>query len=452
MPQDYLSFSPRQTEFAEAMLSGRYRQMLYGGAVAGGKSVAITGLVSLLCLAYPGSRWAIIRKDLPALRRNFIPTFNKFSPPGFFGPINQSTWSCTAANGSEVLFFPASEATDPEHNRLRGLEISGAFVDEVNEVSEKFYQTLLTRIGRWSMPPGRPRPLPTIISTCNPTQEWPKRVFYAPWRDGKLEAPFYYLPARVVDNPFLDPEYIATLETLKITAPHIYDMLVMGNWDIADEPDQLIKWEWVDAAFERGALTGGQRYLGVDPARFGDDDTALAWRLGMHLFDLRGFSGIDLDRTTAHTRRAMNDGPISARNVRVDTVGVGAGVAAMLYADHFKITEFVAGAKPADVTRGKNQFFAFKNLRSEAWWYYRTLLKDGLCSIDPGIPHKAKLIEDLITPKYKIDGEKVISIESKDRIKLRIGRSTDYGDAVIQAFAPMRGKGDWLRKFSKSKA
>ena len=148
----------------------------------------------------------------------------------------------------------------------------------------------------------------------------------------------------------------------------------------------------------------------------------------------------------------MNDGPISARNVRVDTVGVGAGVAAMLYADHFKITEFVAGAKPADVTRGKNQFFAFKNLRSEAWWYYRTLLKDGLCSIDPGIPHKAKLIEDLITPKYKIDGEKVISIESKDRIKLRIGRSTDYGDAVIQAFAPMRGKGDWLRKFSKSKA
>ena len=449
MNAEYLSFSDRQVEFTKAVLGGEFRQLLYGGAVAGGKSVALTGLVSLLCKVYPGSRWAIIRKDLPALRRNFIPTFNKFTPPGFFGPINQSTWSTRAANGSEVLFFPASEATDPEHNRLRGLEISGALVDEVNEVSEKFYQTLLTRIGRWSMPPGRPKPLPLIIATCNPTQEWPKRVFYVPWRDGSLKKPFYYLPARVVDNPFLDPEYIATLETLKTTAPHIYDMLVMGNWDIADEPDQLITWEWVNEALKRPAIKNGARYLGVDPARFGDDDTALAWRIGNHLNHLEGFNGIDLDRTTAHTRKAMQDGPINAHNVRVDTVGVGAGVAAMLYADHFKITEFIAGAKPPDITRGKDQFFLFKNMRTAAWWHVRTLLKDGLMSIEPNIKHRAKLIEDLITPKYKIDGEKVITVESKDKIKLRIGRSTDYGDAVIQAYAPMHGKGDWLRELGE---
>ena len=444
MSEAYLTFSPRQEKFVEAVLSGTYRQLLYGGAVAGGKTVTIIGLVSLFCKVFPGSRWAIVRKDLPALRRNFIPSFEKFTPPGFFEPINKSTWSCRANNGSEIIFFPASEMADPEHNRLRGLEISGAFIDEVNEVSEKFYQTLMTRIGRWSMPPGQTRPLPMIISTCNPTQEWPKRLFYVPWREEKLQPPFYYLPARVVDNPFLDPEYIATLDTLKTTAPHVYDMLVMGNWDIADEPDQLIRWEWVNEALKRNPFTGGARYLGVDPARFGDDDTALAWRIGMHLNNLQGFNGIDLDRTVAHTRKAMEDGPISAHNVRVDTVGVGAGVAAMLYADHFKITEFVAGATPVQVTRGKDQFFTYRNVRTEAWWYVRELLRNGKMSIEKNIPHKAKLIEDLITPKYKIDGEKVISVESKDKIKSRIGRSTDYGDAVIQAFAPMVGKADWL--------
>lgn len=445
----YLSFSERQTEFVKAVLSGQHRQLLYGGAVAGGKSVAITGLVSLFCKIYPGSRWAIIRKDLPALRRNFIPTFEKFSPPGFFSTINQSTWSCRAANGSEVLFFPASEMTDPEHNRLRGLEINGAFVDEVNEVSEKFYHTLLTRVGRWSMPPGQPKPLPWVIMTCNPTQEWPKRLFYVPWREGTLKAPFFYLPARVVDNPFLDPEYIATLETLKDTAPHVYDMLVMGNWDIADEPDQLIRWEWVNEALKRKPIYNGHRYLGVDPARFGDDDTALAWRKGMHLSHLQGFNGIDLDRTMLFAKAAMEDGPIAAPNVRIDTIGVGAGVAAMLYMQHIRITEFVAGASPRDITRGKDQFFTFKNLRAEAWWHLRELLKNGEMSIEPNIPHKAKLIEDLITPKYSIDGEKVISVESKDKIKKRIGRSTDYGDAVVMAFAPMLGKADWLRDITK---
>ena len=444
MSEAYLSFSDRQTQFVEAVLSGTYRHLLYGGAVAGGKTVTIIGLVSLFCKVFPGSRWAIIRKDLPALRRNFIPSFNKFAPPGFFGPINQSTWTCRSQNGSEILFFPASEATDPEHNRLRGLEISGAFIDEVNEVSETFYQTLITRVGRWSMPPGQTRPLPLIISTCNPTQEWPKRLFYVPWREKNLQPPFYYLPARVVDNPFLDEEHLANLETLKITSPHVYDMLVMGNWDIADEPDQLIKWEWVNDALKKKPMLEGHRYLGVDPARFGDDDTALAWRIGMHLNHLQGFNGQDLDRTTAHVRKAMQDGPISAHNVRVDTVGIGAGVAAMLYMDHFKITEFVAGATATDVKSGKDQFFTYRNLRTEAWWYVRELLREGKMSIEANIPHKAKLIEDLITPKYKIDGEKVIAVESKDKIKARIGRSTDYGDAVIQAFAPMVGKGDWL--------
>jgi hypothetical protein len=43
------------------------------------------------------------------------------------------------------------------------------------------------------------------------------------------------------------------------------------------------------------------------------------------------------------------------------------------------------------------------------------------------------LVQDLLAPRYEITGDKVISVESKKTIKVRIGRSTDYGDAVVMA-------------------
>jgi hypothetical protein len=44
-----------------------------------------------------------------------------------------------------------------------------------------------------------------------------------------------------------------------------------------------------------------------------------------------------------------------------------------------------------------------------------------------------KLIGDLAAPRYTIERDKKIKVESKDDIKIRIGRSTDYGDAYVQA-------------------
>jgi hypothetical protein len=42
-----------------------------------------------------------------------------------------------------------------------------------------------------------------------------------------------------------------------------------------------------------------------------------------------------------------------------------------------------------------------------------------------------RLREDLTAPRYTITGDKVITVESKDDIKSRIGRSTDAGDGVV---------------------
>jgi hypothetical protein len=220
-------------------------------------------------------------------------------------------------------------------------------------------------------------------------------------------------------------------------------------------PDQLIKSEWVEAAFARGAnpvLKGRPRALGVDVARYGDDETVLAETEGWHLVSIDSFKGIDTHRTSelAKSRIVVRD--IPAYMVRVDTVGLGAGVADTLFASKLRITEFVAGAKPI----GTHKHLKFKNLRSEAWWNLRELLcpskenTEALISFSPQLSedHRYKLMADLTAQRYSVDSDKVIEVRSKDEIKSELKRSPDVGDAVMQAFARMGGGHEFLSRIT----
>ena len=73
-------FTSKQQEFAKAVFSGDYRYLLYGGAIRGGKTIAILGLVLVLARIYKGSRWVVVRKDLPTIKRNTIPSFERIKP------------------------------------------------------------------------------------------------------------------------------------------------------------------------------------------------------------------------------------------------------------------------------------------------------------------------------------------------------------------------------------
>ena len=95
---DQVELTAKQTEAAEAVLSGDYTQILYGGAIRGGKTVWLLETIFLLCRVFAGSRWAIVRKDLPTLRRNTIPSFNLLRPERFVGAINQSDWTARCSN------------------------------------------------------------------------------------------------------------------------------------------------------------------------------------------------------------------------------------------------------------------------------------------------------------------------------------------------------------------
>jgi hypothetical protein len=82
-----------------------------------------------------------------------------------------------------------------------------------------------------------------------------------------------------------------------------------------------------------------------------------------------------------------------------------------------------------------------KNCRTAAWHGLRNLL-DPSANPSVCLPDDDDLLSDLSAPhgKEPLSGG-VLRMEAKDEIRARIGRSTDRGDAVVQAF--WRQAGSW---------
>lgn len=434
----------KQQEFLDAVASNKYRHLMYGGAVGGGKTYLLCALALMLCRMFPKSRWAIVRKDNGSIVHNLMNTFNQVLPQGFLKHHNKTHKIMTFQNDSQIVFFAASPEHDPDLNRWRGLEVSGVFIDEANEVPREVYQKAVERSGRWN-PPGMPMmPPPYVILTCNPATNWVKTEFYDKWKAGSMGKKQFYLPAYATDNPFIAEETREAWEALRETDPVWYERFILGNWDLHDEPNQLIKPLWVYDAFERA--TGpvrGEQFLGVDVARFGDDETVIAHRIGNRLVSLDSWKRTDLVQVADFVEKKILEHRILAPNVRIDSVGVGGGVVDILRNRGHMVSSFVAG----ETAKGIDRFVSFANLRSEAWWSLRKMFEDGIIEIDPKLRTNLRIQGDLCAPTYEMMSERRVKVEPKKMTKKRLHRSTDYGDAIMQAFA-FHMNIDWLRKLN----
>jgi hypothetical protein len=222
--------SPKQMEFLEAVFSNKYRYILFGGAIRGGKTYALLGAFLLLCKAFPFSRWAIVRDTLPTIKRNTLPSFNKICPKSFISSYNQDTQTVTFKNGSQILFFSENYADDKELNRWKGLEVNGFGLEEVNELQEVSFYKAIERAGSF-VPKAGKKPKPLILMTCNPSNNWVKEKIYDKWENGTLPNDWLYIPSKITDNPYImsDVEYV---ESLKNLPRYQYEVFVNGNWNI----------------------------------------------------------------------------------------------------------------------------------------------------------------------------------------------------------------------------
>lgn len=423
-PEPEIFFEPfeKQQQFIDAFFDKQHYNLCYGGSIRGGKTVVGLSILILLSKLYPCSRHAVIRQTREVLKRNTIPSFFKLCPTSFVAEYNKSELLITFTNGSEIMFLSEAIKEDPELDRFKGLEVNTILMEEGNECQEKTFWMMNQRAGSWFMP----KPVPSkVIVTCNPSQSWVKTLFYNPYTSKTMRDGFFYLPAKIFDNPTVPQEY---LDSLKQLPKEIYNRFVNGSWDAEDDVNQLISWSDIYGCADIKKTEDDSYSLGVDVAGGGRDKTVFILLKGPNIVEILEWKTNKQPDIQAKVMEWVERYSIDPASVCIDAVGIGEGVCDYLHNAGCYVNALKGGSSPLDYSIQDTQF-TFKNLRAQMYWF----LKRDMEQRDLGNVVNDGLKLDLGTVWYTVKDDKCITIESKEKIKKVLGHSPDYGDAFALA-------------------
>lgn len=207
--------------------------------------------------------------------------------------------------------------------------------------------------------------------------------------------------------------------------------------EFADVIDPVIPLAWIEAACQRhdswlrsrNHTTPPFTCVGVDVGR-GTNKSVQAKRYGEIIVELERDNKPDTMDLAGRVANLLNS---RTGYAIIDVIGIGAGVFDRLKEQRLPVVAFNAGASTDALDL--SGAVGFVNQRSAIWWYLRERLDPN--SPEPPIllPNDDMLIGDLSAPQYRYTSAGKLSVESKDDIQDRLGRSTDDGDAVCMAFA-----------------
>ena len=400
------------------------KEVVYGGAAGGGKSALGILWIIEQCQKYPETRWLIGRSKLKALKETTLNTFfeltSKLELSNQFHYNSQSgviTWN----NKSEILLkdlflYPA----DPNFDSLGSLEITGAFIDECNQISYKAWQIVKSRI-RYKL--NEYDLLPKMLGTCNPSKNWVYNQFYLKDKNNTIESEKKFIQALPKDNPHLPKSYLESLLSLDENSRQ---RLYFGNWEYDNDPSKLIDFEKIQNVFTNEFVEGGKMYISADVARFGSDKMVICVWSGFKVIDIISLNKSSIVEIAQLIRELATKYKVPMSNVIIDEDGVGGGVVDMLKG----CKGFVNNSKPLTV---ENQVVQYQNLKTQCYFKLAELIQSDKIFINC----KEQTIIDEITKELemvkrdKIDSDGKLQIISKEKVKASIGRSPDYSDALM---------------------
>lgn len=163
------------------------------------------------------------------------------------------------------------------------------------------------------------------------------------------------------------------------------------------------------------------KVLGVDVARFGDDQSVIVKRQGLAAWGLKKFRGLDTMTFSSLVSQEINEWNPDA--VFIDEPGIGGAVVDRLRQTNHDVIGINTGRQAGK----KNHYY---NKRAEMWGDMRDWLDSGAA-----IPNDNELRDDLTSPEYGFDAKERIQLEKKDDMKTRGIASPDCGDALALTFA-----------------
>jgi hypothetical protein len=183
----------------------------------------------------------------------------------------------------------------------------------------------------------------------------------------------------------------------------------------------------------------GPKILGVDPAEYGRDSTAIAFRQGRVCHRIDRFHGKGPMEVVALVAMRADEWQPDAINV--DCTGVGSGVADRLIELGYPVNRVHFGERAIEDMQ-------YVLRRDEMWGNLRDWLKDRPCRI----PDDDVLEQDLCGPQYSYDSSRRLKLESKEVMRKRGIHSPDSADALALTFAvPMASTAKAPTKFKATR-
>lgn len=168
----------------------------------------------------------------------------------------------------------------------------------------------------------------------------------------------------------------------------------------------------------------GLRLCGLDPARFGDDRTAFAWRQGRVVSKIKTYKKLNLMQVAGIAHVLLESGEID--KLFIDIGGLGAGVYDRLVENGWK--DKLVAVNSANKALNESKYV---NKRAEMWAKGHEWLEE-----EPVVlPDSDELQGDLCNTRYSFDSKGRLLMESKADMKKRGIRSSDCADAVLLTFA-----------------
>lgn len=224
----------------------------------------------------------------------------------------------------------------------------------------------------------------------------------------------------------------------------IYQVRVLGDFPTSSA-NQVIGLGHIEGALARWEDTTDEGVcvdLGVDVARFGDDDSAVTGRRGLKLYSPRWFereaglravvNGYDSGKVAGLVLQCLGAlrKPDERARIKIDAAGgYGGAVADVLRAlqEKNELDSFVQIIE-VNVSESSSEPEKYPILRDELWFGGRKFFQaGGAMYSDP------RLEAELIAPVYAPTPKGQFKVEPKTDTKKRLGRSPDRADSALLA-------------------
>lgn len=437
-----IRLSSLQMKALKVLLDGEHTSVGFWWWAGWGKTYLGTIRLRLMCINYPGVRYAMVRDTIKNVKATTVKSMMKFFSDyeiseEYKGILNPTNSLIKFKNGSEIVlvewcYYPS----DPLYNRFWSLELTGAFIEESAECPIEWIEIIQTRV--WRQKNEEYGILWKVLETFNPNP-WHvyERYYLGKHKDQEKSI---FIKALVNDNPFIWEQYIANLERAN---EQTKKRLLYGERDFSDNVRSLFKVHEIHEL--RTNKEHGDKYcLICDVARYGKDTARISVRKGNTRVRVETYAKSSTEELKEAITYLVRQYGIDRSDVVIDADGVGWGVVDGLP----YCRAFINNSKPVQIPSKQNYY----NLKSQCAFYLQEKVQRKEIAIkrehldrDKDRETLEQEMMNLYIDQKSIDGK--TRIEPKDKMKERIGRSPDLLDTLImRMYLYLLGEEDTQRR------